>query len=113
MYSLLSKLWADDKGAVLAPELILIVVLTIIGIIPGLIALRNTENAALATLGNELLSIQTGFSFEPFTIVGSGGAATIATVDGGFLSVTGATYLVSSSVGTTNSFAQTAVNPAP
>jgi hypothetical protein len=112
MYSLLSKLWADDKGAALAPELILIVVLTVIGIIPGLIALRNTENAALATLGNELLSIQTGFSFEPFTILGSGGN-TVATVDGGFLSVTGATVLVSSSVGTTDSFAQTAVNPAP
>ena len=97
----------------LAPELILIVVLTIIGIIPGLIGLRNTENASLATLGNELLSIQTGFSFEPFTIVGSGRAPTIATVNGGFLSVTvgdGPGFLER---GHHEQLRATAVNPAP
>jgi hypothetical protein len=112
MRSLLSKFWADDKGAVINAELILVVTLTVIGIIPGLIALRNCENASLATTGNALLAIQTGFSFAPFTILGSGGN-TIATVNGGFFSVTGATVLISSSVGTTNSFTQTAVNPAP
>ena len=112
MRSLLSKMWADDRGVVVAPEIILIVTLVVIGIIPGLIALRNSEDAALATLGNELLSIQTGFSFEPFTITCTGGA-TIATVNGGFLSVTGATFLFLSSVGTTNSFAETRVDPCP
>ena len=112
MRNLLTKLWADDKGAVVAPEIVLILAITVIGIIPGLVALRNTTNASLATVGNSLLAIQTGFSFAPFTILGSGGA-TIATVDGAVFTVTAATFLVSSSVGTTNTYASTAVNPAP
>src|SRR5438105_4168242 len=57
MRSLFSKLWADDKGAVVAPELILIVGILVIGLIPGLVALRNAEDASLADIGNELLAI--------------------------------------------------------
>ena len=112
MRSLLSKLWSDDRGAVVSAELILVVSLTVIGIIPGLIALRNCENAALATTGNALLAIQTGFSFAPFTITDSSGA-TIATVNGAVYTVSGATFLISSSQGTYNTSSQIAVNPAP
>ena len=68
MPALLAAFWADDRGAVVSAELVLLVALLILGIIPGLIALRNCENASLATVGNSLLAIQTGFSFAPFTI---------------------------------------------
>jgi hypothetical protein len=112
MRSLLSKLWSDDQGAVVAPEIVLILAITVIGIIPGLVALRNTTNAALATVGNELLAIQTGFSFAAFTILGSGGN-TIASVDGAVFTVSGATFLISSSVGTVDTYHEVAVNPAP
>ena len=116
MRSLISKMWADDQGAVVAPELILIVTLVVIGIIPGLVALRNAENATLADIGNELLAIQTNFSFSGFAITGSGAAAlgaTIAQVGGLSFSTTNTTYFVSTESNIDNGYATTPVNPAP
>jgi len=113
MKSLLSKLWADDKGAIVTPEIVLILIITVIGLIPGLVALRNTSNASMATIGNELLALQTGFSFAPFTIIGSPNGNTIATVDGAVFVVSTPTFLKSTSTGTVNTFASVPVNPAP
>jgi hypothetical protein len=113
MRSLLSTFWVDDMGAVVAPEIVLILAITVIGLIPGLVALRNTTDAALATIGNELLALQVGFSFAPFSIIGSPAGDTIASVDGAQYSVSGITFLASSSAGTTNTFSSLSVNPAP
>jgi len=113
MRSLLSRLWDDDKGAIVAPEIVLILALTVLGIIPGAIALRNTTNASLATIGNELLSLQVGYSFAPYTIIGSPGGNTIATVDGAVFAPTTPTFLLSTRAGTTNAFNTNTVSPAP
>jgi hypothetical protein len=80
MHSLLSRLWADDKGAIVSMELVLIGTLLVFGLIPGMVALRNATNAALATQGTELLSAQTGFSFSGYSILV--GTTTIAQVNG-------------------------------
>ena len=112
MRTLLSKLWADDKGAVISAELVLVLTLVVVGLIPGLIALRNTENASLATIGNELLSLQTGFSFATFSIVGTDGT-TIATVNGGQYNPTGTQTLISASTPTGIVFTSVPVSPAP
>src|ERR1700722_1571515 len=113
MRSLLSKLWADDQGAVVAAEIVLILAIAVIGLIPGLVALRNTTNAALATIGNELLALQVGFSFAPFTIIGSPNGNTIATVDGAEFLVTSPTFLASTRTGTVVNFSAFPVSAAP
>ena len=86
MRNVFRKLWSDDKGAVIAPELILIVALTVIGIIPGLVALRNSSNSALGNLSNALLSINDGYSFSSYSISQAAGETgerkTIAVVAG-------------------------------
>ncbi|HVS38940.1 MAG TPA: hypothetical protein VMS17_25505 [Gemmataceae bacterium] len=116
MKALLSKLWADDKGAVMAAELVLIIGLTVIGIIPGLVALRNAENATLADIGNALLAINLDFSFSGFAILGSAtpgtGGTTIAQVGGVSFATTNVTFFYSSE-GLGNVYTVPAVNPAP
>jgi hypothetical protein len=106
-------LWADDGGAVISSELVLVLAIVVLGLIPGLVALRNTDNAALATIGNQLLALQAGFSFAPFTIIGSLNGETIASVDGGQFLASSPTFLMSTSVGTVNTFGSVPVNPAP
>src|SRR5947207_10354117 len=111
MRSLLSRLWADDAAAVVAPEILLILALTVIGIIPCLVALRNAQISSLATMGNALLALQTGFSFAPFTITDSSGN-TIATFDGAEFSGGNATYFTSAE-GNSVSISGEVVDPAP
>ncbi len=98
MVSLFRKLWHDDKGAVLTSELILITAITVLGAIPGLVALRNAENASLATLANSLLAIQTSFSFSGYEIVGTNGT-TIAVVGGAFVTNTTGIYFTAANPG--------------
>src|SRR5207244_3216190 len=48
MSNVLRRLWADDRGAVISTELVLVIAILIFGIIPGLVALRNSVIAAPA-----------------------------------------------------------------
>ena len=82
MRALFHKLWADDKGAVVAPELVLVVAATVVGVAPGLMALRNSTNASMASVGDQLLSIPTGFSAAPDAVTGAGGGSAVAGVGG-------------------------------
>ena len=82
MKSLMSKVWNDDQGAIISVEMILVIAIAVLGIIPGLVALRNTTIASLTTLGNTLMALQTGFSFAPIAVVGTTGGTTIALVLG-------------------------------
>jgi len=52
MNRLICQLWNDDDAAVLSAELILILGIVVFGIIPGLVAIRNSTIAALATVAN-------------------------------------------------------------
>ena len=83
MTNLLRKLWADDDGAIISVELLLIVSILIFGLIPGLVALRNSIDAALTTTGNALVALVPSFTFSGF-LVGQQGVANnnIAQVDG-------------------------------
>ncbi len=54
MSKTLRRLWNDDEGAIISVELILIIGILIFGIIPGLVALRNSIVAAMVTTGNIL-----------------------------------------------------------
>lgn len=81
MTNLLRRLWADDRGAVISVELVLVIGILIFGIIPGLVALRNSVIAALGTIGNVVGTIVPSFTFSGFAI-GRTGGGTIAQVAG-------------------------------
>ncbi len=82
MTKLLARLWDDDRGAVISSELILVLGILVFGLIPGLVAMRNSVNAALATIGNFLGRITPSFTFSGYAIVPEGGINTIAQVGG-------------------------------
>jgi len=81
MSNLFRRLWADDRGAVISTELVLVIGILIFGIIPGLVALRNSVIGALATIGNTLGNLIPSFTYSGFVIGGSPGG-NIAQVQG-------------------------------
>lgn len=82
MTSTLRRLWADDRGSVISTELVLVIGILIFGIIPGLVALRNSVIAALGTIGNTLSDLVPSFTFSGFAIGRFGGGHTIAQIQG-------------------------------
>ncbi|OWK44976.1 hypothetical protein [Fimbriiglobus ruber] len=87
--TLLRRLWDDDRGAIVTTEIILIMGILVFGLIPGLIAVRNSGNATLATLGNILLNIIPSFTFSGFSIAAAGGGTTSVIVQVGGVSYSG------------------------
>jgi len=65
----LRHLWDDDGGAVISVELVLILAILVFGMIPGLVALRNSGIAVLTTLGNLANSLIPSFTFSGFSIL--------------------------------------------
>ena len=66
--SLLSQVWVDDRGSVVTAEITLILAIFVIGLIPGLVALRNATNASMATCANiMMLWCQSGSSGSSMT----------------------------------------------
>ena len=84
MTSLLRKLWSDDDGAIISVEFILVVSILIFGIIPGLVALRNSVNAALTSTGNLINALLPSFTFSGWLVGASGGdpSLNVAQVNG-------------------------------
>lgn len=78
MSNLFRRLWADDQGAVISTELVLVIGILIFGIIPGLVALRNSVIAALGTVGNTLLALVPSFTYSGFEIGGRPGGRIVA-----------------------------------
>lgn len=81
----LSRLWNDDHGGVISVELVLIISILIFGLIPGLVALRNSGIALMATLGNLANALVPSFTFSGFAITGtnsSGSPVTYFQVNG-------------------------------
>ena len=81
MSNLFRRLWADDQGAVISTELVLVIGILIFGIIPGLVALRNSVIAGLGTIGNTLYNLVPSFTYSGFNIGGTPGGI-IAQVQG-------------------------------
>jgi len=82
MSKLSSKFWTDDRGAVISTELILVISILIFGLIPGLIALRNSSIAALGNIGDTLVELIPSFTYSGFEIGAAGGGTLIALVNG-------------------------------
>ena len=71
MMPMLRRFWDDDRGAVITVELVLVLAILVFGIIPGLVALRNSANAALGSLANAAATLFPVFSFSTIDIGGS------------------------------------------
>jgi Flp pilus assembly pilin Flp len=82
MSKMLSRLWDDDQGVVISVELILVIGILIFGIIPGLVALRNSVIAAMTTIGNVIGSITPSFTFSGFLVGGQANGPIVAVVQG-------------------------------
>lgn len=82
MTRLLRRLWDDDDGVVLSVELILILAVIVFGIIPGVVALRNSLIASMATTGNMLMRVTPSFTYSGYAITDALGGQTIAQIGG-------------------------------
>jgi Flp pilus assembly pilin Flp len=82
MTSLVERLWADDQGAIISVEMILIIGIILFGIIPGFVAMRNSVNAAFGTIGNIIVRIVPSFTFSGWIFESNLGGSSIAEVQG-------------------------------
>ena len=83
MTNLAKRLWSDDDGAIISVEMILIIGVLLFGIIPGLVAMRNSINAAFGTIGNTLTRLVPSFTYSGWAFLGAGTSGnTIAVVQG-------------------------------
>ncbi|HVS40498.1 MAG TPA: hypothetical protein VMS17_33380 [Gemmataceae bacterium] len=120
MSALLCKLWSDDTGAVVSSELILVIALVVIGVIPGLVSLRNGENASLGDIANALLAVNLNFSFSGFAIGTQHFSPTFLVIHNNFAQVggvsfsgTNSTFFASAEGNANFNVAVPPVNPAP
>jgi hypothetical protein len=63
MRHLFLKLWNDDAGALIATEWVFVATILVLGIITGLVAVRNAVLAELLDFANAVLSLNQSFSF--------------------------------------------------
>jgi Flp pilus assembly pilin Flp len=82
MSKLMRRLWADDQGAVISVELVLVLSILIFGIIPGLVALRNSIIASMGNIGDTLVELVPSFTYSGFQVGGAAGGTVIALVNG-------------------------------
>jgi Flp pilus assembly pilin Flp len=68
----LARLWADDRGALLSIEFLLVSSILVLGLVVGLATLRNALVTELTELSNSVLTLNGGAS-------GSSGATQQAT----------------------------------
>lgn len=115
MSTLLRQCWHDDTAAVVSAELLLIVSILIFGMIPGLVAMRNSVNAAVTTLGNLVIALVPSFTFSGFAITGTDGSGNPVTVlqVGGVQFTPTRPYLSADQVSPTAIPAAETISPAP
>src|SRR4051812_29719011 len=64
MRELLGKLWNDDCGALIATEFVFVGTILVLGIITGLVAVRQAVISELTEFANAVLSLNQSFSFS-------------------------------------------------
>jgi Flp pilus assembly pilin Flp len=64
MKRLMSKLWGDDQGSLIAAEYLFVATIVGIGTVVGLTGVRNAINAELTELGNAYLALSQGYTIS-------------------------------------------------
>jgi hypothetical protein len=68
MFTKFKRLWHDDQGAILSTEWVLVAAVVLFGVIPGLVATRNSVNSSKGTLANGLTALAPNYSFAGYSI---------------------------------------------
>src|SRR5262245_30491998 len=63
MRQMMLKLWNDDCGALIATEWVFVATILVLGIITGLVAVRQAVISELTEFANAVLSLNQSFSF--------------------------------------------------
>ena len=63
MRKFMKRLWADDGGALIATEWVFVATILILGIITGLIAVRQAVISELTEFANALMALDQSYSF--------------------------------------------------
>jgi hypothetical protein len=64
------QLWADDRGAVMASELLFLYTMLVVGTVTGLTAMRQAMVSEMVESANSLMGLNQSFSFSGQSIAG-------------------------------------------
>ena len=83
MRRLFNKLWSDDAGALIATEWVFVATILILGIITGLIAVRQAVLSELTEFANAVLALNQSYSFagQSNCLSSTAGSAAIDSTD--------------------------------
>ena len=81
MSRMLRKLWADDRGAVMASELLFLYTMLVVGTISGLSAMRQAMLSEMVETANSMLALNQSYSFSGQSIAGVASTAGSSAVD--------------------------------
>lgn len=74
---LLRKLWKDERGSLLITEWVFMASILVLGVIPGVVAVRTSMNAALLQSAQQMCSGVSGCSVCPVSDTQPGTAAVL------------------------------------
>ena len=78
MRSLLSRIWSDDRGVILATELMFILMLVVIGVITGLVALRQAIISESVEAAQGIMALNQSYAFTGQSFCGASTAGSSA-----------------------------------
>ena len=64
MLGLMSRLWNDDEGAIIATEFVFLATILVVGILVGMVAVRDAVNNELVDVANAVGSANQSYSFS-------------------------------------------------
>jgi len=67
MSQMLKELWSDDEGALIAMEFLFIATILVIGLVVGLVGVRDAIVTELTELGNAILALSQGYTISGLT----------------------------------------------
>ena len=87
MTDVLKQLWQDDDGALIATEFLFIAVLLVIGLVVGLVYVRNAVTAKLSEFAQAVLFLDVSYRFPSLNgkFIGANSTNPLATVNGSFV----------------------------
>jgi hypothetical protein len=81
MVRILRKLWADDRGAVMASELLFLYTMLVVGTVSGLTAMRQAMVSEMVETANSILALNQSYSFSGQSIAGVASTAGSSATD--------------------------------
>jgi len=107
MRKMFARLWNDDAGFIVSAELLFIATILLIGLVTGLVAVRNAVVTELIEVANAIQSLDQSYSYLGISVCGNMSTAGSSYADNAYVE------LVATSVGVANPGTSTAVTCIP